>query len=125
VLWLVYSVSIDYHRAVLLMTATLLVAGCVGMLTMLRALPPVSGARWLAHVVSLGVLGAVLAQSGWLLRPFIARPRADVAFLRPVESDVFSSLVASSHAAAGDHQEWEADPAGLLGDRTTNKGDAR
>jgi hypothetical protein len=115
-LWLAYSLHVDYHLAILLMTAVLAAAGAIGMLTMLRCLPPLPPGRWLVHLVSLGVLGAVLAQSGWLLRPFVARPRADVSFLRPIESDVFSSLRASSRSARGRYEGWDAEAGGLLGE---------
>jgi hypothetical protein len=115
-LWLAFSLHVDYHLAILAMTGALVLAGGIGMLTAFRCLPPLLGASRLVHLVSLGVLGAVLAQSGWLLRPFIARPRADVAFLRPIESDVFSSLLAATRSARGDYRGWEAEAGGLLGD---------
>lgn len=113
VLWLIYSLHINYHRAVLLMSATLLLAGGVGMMTMLRLLPG-TGAKWLTHAISLGVLGAVLAQSGWLMRPFIARPTTHVTFLRPIESDIFSSLATSSRSARGSYTGWRPRHGGLL-----------
>jgi hypothetical protein len=116
-LWLAYSVHVDYHLAIMAMAGVLVVAGVIGMVTMLQCLPPLQGvARW-THLVSVAVLGAVLAQSGWMLRPFIARPRADVAFLRPIESDVFSSLLASSRSARGDYRGWHAGRGGLLGSK--------
>jgi hypothetical protein len=50
-----------------------------------------------------------------LLRPFVARPRAAVAFVRPVEADVFSSLRAATSSARGRYRGWDARPAGFLG----------
>ena len=70
----------------------------------------------LASVVAIGVIGVVTMQTGWLLRPFVARPPVEVAFLRPVEEDVFSSLAATASAAAGVYQHWEAEPAGAVGE---------
>ena len=32
--------------------------------------------------------GAITAQTGWVLRPFVARPEAELTFLRPIDSDV-------------------------------------
>lgn len=118
-LWLYLSLDPDYHRAVLAMSGCLLAVGAPGLWTLTRALPIGGRNRALASFASLLVLGVLLAQSGWLLRPFVVRPRAEVSFLRPIEADVFSSLASTRRAAAGDYRAWEAEPGGLLGDRET------
>ena len=60
-------------------------------------------------------MGLTLAQTGWLLRPFVSRPTAEVTFLRPVEEDVFSALSATRRSAMGDYSEsWEASPSGAF-----------
>jgi hypothetical protein len=69
----------------------------------------------MAVVGSLVVLGLLVAQTGWVLRPFVARPRGEVTFLRPVESDVFSALGASSRSAAGDYDsDWQPSGSGVF-----------
>jgi hypothetical protein len=114
-LWLYLSMQPDYHRAILAMAACLVAVGLPGLTTLLRALPPGGRHRALASVASLCVLGLLLAQTGWLLRPFVVRPRAQVEFLRPIEADVLSSLASTRRSASGEYRGWEARPAGLLG----------
>lgn len=110
VLWLFWSLGVDYHLAVLTLAAALGVVGLPGMLTVVRTLPSGGRRRWMATAGSLAVLGLVTAQTGWLLRPFVARPSAEVTFVRPLEEDVFSSLGATKRSAIGDYDEaWEAD----------------
>lgn len=108
-LWLLYSVRLDYHRAVMCLVATLVVAGAVGLVTVARLLPKGGNLRGCAHFASLVLAGLVFAQGGWLLRPFLVRPRADITFVRPIEADVFSSVDATWSAAKGDHLKWEAE----------------
>ncbi len=124
-LWLLYSLHIDYHLAVLLMAGALCVTGGVGVITMIQLLPRGGRHRWLAHLASLAVLGSLWAQSGWLLRPFVVRPRAEITLLRPVESDVVSSIRAAWRSARGDYSGWDAEPAGLLGTMGDDASDSR
>lgn len=115
ILWLYLSLAPDYHRAILAMSACLIAVGAPGLWTLIRALPEGGRHRPLASFASLLVLGVLLAQSGWLLRPFVVRPRAEVGFLRPIEADVFSSLASTRRAAKGDYRGWDATPGGLFG----------
>jgi hypothetical protein len=113
VLWLLYSVRIDYHLAVLVMAGTLALAGALGGWTMVQALPRGRRSRWLARLGSLLIVGAVSAQCGWLLRPFVVRPRADITLLRPIEGDVFQSIRVVWDAAHGRYRDWHARPEGF------------
>jgi hypothetical protein len=61
------------------------------------------------------VLGLVTAQTGWLLRPFVARPTAEVTLFRPVEGDVFGSLARVPLAAVEVYQEYEPQRKHVLG----------
>ena len=115
VLWLYYSLTPDYHQAILAMAAALVVVGGVGLSTLIRCLPSGGRNRALASLTSLAVLGILLAQSGWLLRPFVARPRAELSFLRPIESNIYSSMASVRRSATGDYRGWEARGGGLLG----------
>jgi hypothetical protein len=115
VLWLYLSWHPDYHRAVLAMAACLCLVGIPGLTTLLAAMPQGGRARPLASFASLVVLGVLLAQSGWLLRPFVVRPRAEITLLRSVESNVFSSLASTGDSARGRYRGWRAEGAGLLG----------
>lgn len=113
-LWLMYSVHVDYHFAVLALAGSLAVAGLVAAITIASVLPGHGTAKLLVHLSAVAAVGVVFAQSGWVLRPFIARPRADVAFMRPVESNVFDSVAASWRSARGRYTGWEARKEGLL-----------
>jgi len=124
VLWLLFSLRVDYHWAVLVLCASLLAAGVLGLATLARILPGAGAGKWLSNTLTGLAVGVVIAQSGWVLRPFVARPRADVAFLRPVESDVFSSTLASWHSARGHYRGWDARPEGLLAEQPQPAKDA-
>lgn len=113
-LWLMFSVDVDYHWAVLVLCGSLVSFGAVGLVTVARILPGAGPAKLLANALAALVVGIVVAQSGWVLRPFVARPTAEVAFLRPVECNVFSSALASWRSARGHYDGWDARPEGLL-----------
>lgn len=115
VLWLPFSSGLDYHLSVLLFAGALVLVGLPGMLTVLRVLPSGGDRRGLLALGALAVLGVTFAQAGWLLRPFVARPSAEVTLLRPIEENVFSSLSATRRSAAGDYCGWETESSGLLG----------
>lgn len=112
--WLCTSAGIDYHSAVLVFAGSLALAGLPGLMTVLRALPRPAELPRVAVLTSLLVLGASFAQTGWLLRPFVARPTADVAFLRPLEEDIVSGLVTSQRSARGDYRGWNTESRGFL-----------
>ena len=113
-LWLVFSLQPDYHFSVLLLASSLVVVGLPGLSVLMRALPSNGIKTAVAATASLFVLGLCTAQTGWLLRPFIARPTAEVALFRPIEEDIFSSLNATTHSAVGDYRGWDAESKGLL-----------
>lgn len=108
-LWLVFSLGIDYHAAVLVMCAALVLAGTIGLVTTASLLPAGGALRVFAHVGALAVAAVVLAQGGWVLRPFLVRPRAEITFLRPLEADVFSSARATWRSSKGDYRGWDPD----------------
>ena len=112
--WLWSSAGVDYHTAVMAFAGTLVLAGLPGLLTVLRALPRPAQMQRFVMLGSLALLGAVFAQTGWLLRPFVARPAAEVTFLRPLEENVFSSLHASQRSARGDYSGWKTEQKGFL-----------
>ncbi|MBX7084132.1 MAG: hypothetical protein K1X88_33295 [Nannocystaceae bacterium] len=112
-LWLAYSIALPYHDAVLLMCGALVVAGGIGLSTTASLLPGGGHLRTAAHLGSLAIAAVVLAQGGWLLRPFLVRPRGEITFVRAPEADVFSSVAASYRSAKGDYRGWDAEPVPL------------
>jgi hypothetical protein len=114
VLWLFYSVQPGYHVSVLALAAALVAVGLPGMTVVAHAMPAGGRRRGLAKLGSLVVLGLCVAQTGWVLRPFVSRPAGEVAFLRPIEEDIFSSLSATSRSATGDYsKDWEPERKGM------------
>lgn len=91
VLWLWLSLDVSYSQAVLGMVASLTFAGMPGFYVITSML---SGGRpkLVALVTSMVLLGLVVGQTGWMLRPFIVMPGADISFVRPVDGDVLSSM---------------------------------
>lgn len=114
VLWLVLSLGLSYHLSVLVMAASLAMAGLPGLVMVARAMAT-DRPRWAASAASVLLLGAVTAQTGWLLRPFVVRPTAQVTLLRDVEADVGSALSATTVSFLGMETDWEAEPSGYLG----------
>ncbi len=120
-LWLIYSIHIDYHVAIILMVATLGLVGLPGVGMVVRLLPGTGMLRPVALMGSVAILGLVMAQGGWLLRPFVARPAGEVTLLRTVEEDVFSSLGNTMLASLGAYQDWEPAASGVIGRGAGNK----
>lgn len=106
--WLAYDSGLGYHAAIVALAGVLLLAGAAGLPSVAAV---VTGRRTLATTAaalgSLVVLGLVTAQTGWVLRPFVARPTAEVTFVRPIEGDVFGSLVRAPLAAADVYLRYE------------------
>jgi len=116
--WLVQGAAWSYHEAVLILAAALVVVGLPGLAT-LGALAPDLPRRALLTATAIVALGLPMAQGGWLLRPFVARPTAEVAFLRPVESNIADALDTTATSATGHYPGWEAESSGLLRQRVT------
>jgi hypothetical protein len=114
VLWLPYSVEADYHLSIVLFVGMLGLAGLPGLTSLTAAIPVGGHRRWMAALGSAALVGLLLAQTGWLLRPFIARPTTAVALFRPVEGDILSGLGTSALSALGIYGSWEAERSGLL-----------
>ena len=117
-LWLPFSLGADYHLSVLLFVGTFGIVMAPALATLVRALPTGGSLRLPAMLGTLVLLGLVTAQTGWLLRPFVARPQAAVTFLRPVEADVFSSIGATARSATGDYTgDWKPEGSGMWSER--------
>ncbi|MDP2316998.1 MAG: hypothetical protein Q8P41_29160 [Pseudomonadota bacterium] len=114
ILWLPYSVEVEYHFSVLLFAGMLVLAGLPGLTAIAGAIPAGGHRRWIAATGSLALIGLLLAQTGWLLRPFVARPTTAVALLRPVEGDILSGLGTTLTSSLGLYGDWDAGRDGLL-----------
>jgi hypothetical protein len=117
-LWLPLSLGAEYHLSVLAFVVAFGLVTLPALATLARAVPLGGRQRFMAVVGSLVALGLLTAQTGWVLRPFVARPTVAVTFLRPVESDVFSALGANTRSAAGDYRtDWDARRSGVFRER--------
>jgi hypothetical protein len=101
VLWLCEGV-VGYHRMILATVVACAVAGCMAGGLLFRGLSRAKGHGALAGIGIVTVFALVGGHSSWMLRPFVVRPRTEhVPFLRPVESDLASSVGKSTRSAAG------------------------
>jgi len=101
VLWLCEGVA-GYHRMILATVAACAIAGCMAGGLLFRGLARAKGHGALAGICIVGIFAIVGGHSSWMLRPFVVRPRTKhVPFLRPVESDLASSVGKSTRSAAG------------------------
>ena len=112
--WFVFSFDVSYRSAMLMMLAILGMSGLAGLATVGRGLA--NGRLKMAPIVgSIVLIGLVTAQTGWLLRPFVVTPGADLTFLCPVTSDVFGGIASRFGGRDMEVQDgavWDCKPAG-------------
>ncbi|MFH1469971.1 MAG: hypothetical protein ABIO70_36640 [Pseudomonadota bacterium] len=92
-LWLVYSLQPPYTLALLLMAGGLSLCGLPGLVFVGRALRPAGRGSFGAVAATVLLVGVVIAQTGWLLRPFVVTPGAQLTVLCPRSGDVLSGLL--------------------------------
>jgi hypothetical protein len=107
VVWLAFDAGVAYHAAIVLLAGVLVLAGVAGLPSVVAGLGPHTHRTRVAAVAALVILGAVTAQTGWVLRPFVARPRAEVALFRPIEGDIVGSLIRAPLAAVDVYLDYE------------------
>ncbi len=90
--WLIYSLDPPYVLAILMLAGGLVLAGLPGLLTVARALSPDGRFRAGPTLITVALMGMVLAQTGWMLRPFVVTPGAQLTMLCPQSGDVFRGL---------------------------------
>jgi len=90
VMWLICSLDPPYAVAVLGMVAALVLIGLPNLVALARLLSP--EVRVVPMLATVMLVGVVLAQTGWLLRPFVVTPGAAVTFLCPLRGDILDGL---------------------------------
>ena len=102
VLLLGVMLGAGYHGMVLLVVGCCALAGAAGLVLFLRGVSrrSIQGA-WLSTLVALGVFGLVGSQLAWTFRPFVARPRAKVELVRPIEGSFIDAVATSFNSARG------------------------
>lgn len=106
VVWLLAGWA-GYHGTVLLLAMATGAAGLAGATLLVRAFQRRGQLGWVAGLAMLAVYGVVGAQTGWLLRPFVVRPRAThVVFAHwPLEGDPFGAVRASTRSVSGSYDD--------------------
>ncbi len=107
--WLLMSTVLGYSASVLLLAGTLAACGLPGLRVLAEGVSDLGLPRMVASFGAVVLYGAVAAQTGWLLRPFVLRPDAPVVFLREARGDVFAVL--AQHAGEPDAGAPVAPPA--------------
>ena len=105
VVWLLAG-WLGYHGVVVTLVLACGVAGLAASTLLFGGLGRRAGGAWLAGMAFVTVFGLVGAQTSWLLRPFLVRPRTThVPFLRHLEGDLFHAAQTSVRSAAGTYDE--------------------
>ncbi len=92
VFWLIYSLDPPYVLSILMLVCGLSLVGLPGLITVARALSPGGRMRFGPTLATIALLGLVMAQSGWILRPFVVTPGAQLTVLCPRNGDVVTGL---------------------------------
>ncbi len=88
-----FTCGILFGAILLIMCGCLVLAGTPGLTAIARGLGR-GRLQVRAGVLTVALVGSVLAQTGWMLRPFVVAPEAQLTFLCPVSHDVVTGLVA-------------------------------
>lgn len=99
--WLGYDLGLSYHAAALAAAAAYGTAGLASLGLLLRGLGPGVG-RWLTAATFAALFFGVVGQTGWVLRPYLVRPRTEeVPFVRARDSGFVEALWTSARSAMG------------------------
>jgi len=96
VAWLFAEASRNYEFVALSTAGVLLVSGLFGWGLLARSPTGWATASWTSRagmaVAAALLFGVVTAQAGWLLRPFVLRPRLEPELFQAPESDIFTEI---------------------------------
>ncbi len=101
VLWLTYDLGLGYHSAALAATLAYGVAAMAALGVLLRGLGDAPH-RLTTTIAFVAVFLAAAGQTGWLLRPYLVRPRTEgVPFVRAREGGFADALYRSTRSSVG------------------------
>jgi hypothetical protein len=111
VLWLAFDLGLGYHAAALASTLAYGVAGLAALGVLLRGLDDAPH-KAMTTIAFIAVFLAAAAQTGWLMRPYLVRPRSeDIPFVRAREGGFADALYTSTRSAVGIYDrvqdEWQ------------------
>lgn len=100
--WLAEGWSMGYHRVILAVVAVCAAAGVAAGRLLFAGLARAGGAGTRVGLAFVALFALVGAQSSWILRPFVVRPRTErVPFVRALEGDFLGAVATSARSAAG------------------------
>jgi hypothetical protein len=106
-IWAAHAMGADYHRLILLTVVSCGVAGIASFWFLWNAISVTKTSRGLVALMLLTTMGVIGAQSSWLFRPFLVRPRAtNVVFMHPLEGS-FSESIGDSFSSAQGHYRYD------------------
>lgn len=109
VLLLVVFLGAAYHEVIMMVVSICAIGGLVGFAFFSKGLRQRSGPGVrTAIMVALTLFMMVAAQMTWTMRPFVARPRADFAWIRSQEGTFMKSVMTSADSARGVYHRSEA-----------------
>lgn len=107
-MWLFYGLGPSYRLSVLAFVAMLVVTGLPALTLIGKALPAGAEGRLAIRLASAAVFGLVLAQTGYVLRPFVHRTDREFALLRPIEGDIADAVgTTTKSVVTGDRGRFE------------------
>jgi hypothetical protein len=106
-LWLAMDLGLGYHASALAAVAVVALGGLLGVALVLHAFG--GTVLGLASSAACGVVFlAVLAQTSWIARPYLLRPRAEaIVWVRSLEGTFLDAIVTSARSARGDYATME------------------
>jgi hypothetical protein len=100
VVWLSQGWSMGYHRVILAVVAVCAVAGFASARLTFRGLARAGGAGTRVGLAVVALFALVGAQTSWILRPYVVRPRTEqVPFVRALEGDFLAAVVTTARSA--------------------------
>lgn len=108
VLWLAYDLGLGYHAAALAATGAYALAALAALGVLVRGLG--EGAHRLTTTLAfMAVYLAAAGQTGWLLRPYLVRPRTEeVPFVRAREGGFGDAVFRSTRSSVGIYDRVQA-----------------
>jgi hypothetical protein len=101
IVWLVQG-AVSYHSVILTVVVACALAGLSASTVLFAGLSRAGTTGTRVGLAFVAVFAVVGAQTSWLLRPFVVRPRTEsVPFVRALEGDFAESVGMSARSAAG------------------------
>lgn len=106
--WLSEAQAMGYHRVILAVVAVCAIAGAAAGRLLFAGLARAGSAGTRVGLAFVVVFALVGAQTSWILRPFVVRPRtAHVPVVRALEGDFLDAVATSARSAVGVYSDTQ------------------